>query len=273
MDVTLLGSGDAVGVPAPLCNCSYCTDSPRRRRPGLLVETERATVVLDVSPEIKEQLHRAAVCEVDGFFLTHHHYDHVGGLDELAHAAMGFDSHVGIEDGYLSPETFTVDEKPKNPVVTVYLTPTALGRITDSNPRLTNTVEFRTIDHGTAVTVGDLRIVPFPVQHSRPQFDTLGFAIHHVGSNVVYAPDMWSFMDDVEYTAADILFVEGAALFRAFGHGEESDLRSALQTADAERTVLLNLNEYLQRMTTKEMEAVVAQDGYELGSDFATYRL
>jgi len=40
MDVTLLGSGDALGMPAPLCDCEYCTESDPRRRPGLLVAGE-----------------------------------------------------------------------------------------------------------------------------------------------------------------------------------------------------------------------------------------
>lgn len=273
MDVTLLGSSEAVGVPAPLCNCSYCKKSPRRRRPGLLLETERATVVLDVSPEIKEQLQTADAHRVDAFFLTHHHFDHVGGLHDLGHAAMGFDAHVGVEGEYLAPNTFAEDEMPDDPTFAVYLSETALSFVENADAGLANTIDLRTVDHGDAVEVGDLCVVPFPVQHARPQFDTLGFAIYHEGSKVVYAPDMWEFMDDAEYTDADLLFAEGAALFRAFGHGEESDLRSALTAADAERTVLVNLNEHLQRMTTEEMQTAAAQDGYELGEDFVTYQL
>lgn len=84
---------------------------------------------------------------------------------------------------------------------------------------------------------------------------------------------MWEFMDDPEYKNADLLVAEGAALFRTFGHGEEADLRTALREADAERTVLINLSEHLQRMTTDELRRAVEQDGYELGADFAEYHL
>jgi hypothetical protein len=97
--------------------------------------------------------------------------------------------------------------------------------------------------------------------------------VYHDGKKLVYVPDMWSFMDDTEYKNADLLFVEGAALFRAFGHGEEADLRAALTDADAERTILLNLNEHLQRMTTEELRRTAKRDGYELGRDFASYDL
>lgn len=272
MRVTLLGSGEAVGVPAPLCACEYCGESPRRRRPGLLVETDDATVVLDVPPEINEQLHTTNTADVDVFFVTHHHFDHIGGLHELSHAAMGFDEHVGIEGGYLDPDTFTTAAKPIDPEFSVFLSETALEFVDDSTPHLLDTIEFRTMDHGDAIEVGDLRVVPFPVQHSRPPHDTLGFAVYHDGTKVVYAPDMWEFLDDREYANADLLFAEGAALFRAFGHGEEADLRAALADADADRTVLLNLNEHLQRMTTKELRDAATDVGYELGSDFAEYR-
>lgn len=273
MDVTLLGSGEAVGVPAPLCRCRYCTESPRRRRPSLLVETDRSTVVLDASPEIKEQLYETGTTDVDAFCLTHHHYDHVGGLHDLHHAAMGFDAHVGTEAEYIPADTFTDAEKPHNSEVSVYLTETALDHLTESTPHLTERLDCHTIAHDEALHIGDLRIVPFPVEHARPQFDTLAFAVYHDGQKLVYAPDMWEFMDDTEYRNADLLFVEGAALFRAFGHGDETDLRTALDEADAERTILLNLSEHLQRMTTDELRRAAEQDGYELGTDFTEYEL
>ncbi|WP_290815005.1 MBL fold metallo-hydrolase [Halovivax sp.] len=272
MKVTLLGSGDAVGVPAPLCDCRYCEEGPRRRRTALLVETDRAAVVLDAGPDVVDQLRVADVTRVDAFFVTHHHYDHVGGLHELDHAAMGFDAHVGITGGYLPPDAFAEEEKPRDPEFAVYLTDTALEHVDSSAPYLREAIEFRTFRHGEAISVGDLSVVPFPVRHGGPRFDTVGFAVAASDSTVAYAPDMWEFGNGDAYADADLLFVEGAALFRAFGHGEEAELRAALSDADADRTVLVNLNEHLQRMTTDELREAAAADGYELGSDFETYR-
>ena len=273
MNITLLGSGDAVGVPAPLCGCRYCTESRKRRRPGLLIETEHATIVFDISPDIKEQLFVTNTTDVDAFYVTHHHYDHMGGMNELHHAAMGFDDHVGIAGGYLDPDTFAESEKPDDPHFTVYFTETGVEFFEDSFAHLMDRLTLRTMDHGETIEIGDLRVVPFPVQHARPPFDTVGFAVYHNGSKAVYAPDMWKFMDDPEYKNADLLIVGGAAFFRAFGHGEEADLRTAVANADADRTVLVNLNEHLQRMTTRELRRAAERDGYELGSDLAEYRV
>ena len=63
---------------------------------------------------------------------------------------------------------------------------------------------------------------------------------------------------------------------RSFGRldtGEEADLREALADADADWTVLIDMNEYLQRMTTDELRRIAERDGYELDLDFAEYQL
>lgn len=272
MRCTLLGSGEAVGVPAPLCDCRYCEASERRRRPALLVETAESTVVLDAGPDVVEALHEVGVRDVDAFFVTHHHFDHVGGLHKLHHAAMGFDRHVGVAGDHLDPDPFTDAEKPTDPEFSVYLSDTARGHLRDAAPHLADELDLRGLEHERSVAVGDLRVVPFPVEHARPAFDTLGFAVNHDDERVVYAPDMWEWGDTEAYADPDLLFVEGAALFRAYGHGDEADLRASIRAADADRTVLVNLNEHLQRLTTAELRESAAADGFELGRDLRTYR-
>jgi phosphoribosyl 1,2-cyclic phosphodiesterase len=186
---------------------------------------------------------------------------------------MGFDAHVGIKGDHISAKTFADVGKPDDPDFDVYLTNTALEHVTDSTPHLIELLDLHTFAHNDALEIGDLTVVPFPVEHARPRFDTVGFAVSHGENKIVYAPDMWEFIDDSGYKNADLLFAEGAALFRTYGHGDEADLRAALADADAERTILINLNEHLQRMTTHELRQEAQTDGYELGADFATYQL
>ncbi len=101
MNVTCLGTGDAVGVPAPLCDCEYCAESDRRRRPGLLVESGDTTVLLDVPPDVTEGLHATETTSLDGVFATHAHYDHFHGVHELNHTQ--YERHVWNEGEYDHP--------------------------------------------------------------------------------------------------------------------------------------------------------------------------
>ncbi len=82
----MLGSGTSTGVPVVGCRCAVCTSSDRRNRrlrPGLKLELERGTVVVDTSPDFRQQSLRFGVERVDAVLYTHPHADHVFGLDDL----------------------------------------------------------------------------------------------------------------------------------------------------------------------------------------------
>lgn len=269
MHVTLLGSGDALGVPVPLCDCRYCETAPRRRRPSLLVESADATLLFDASPDLPEQLRETNITDPDAVFLTHHHFDHVGGLKELNHAAMAPERHV------LDPSVY--DDPPPHTTVAVHATPQAATHLQYRAGGVHARLDPAPLTHGDPVTVGDVRVVPFPVEHARPAFDTVGFAVHADGAKLVYAPDLHRFAPDREagdrYTDADLLVVEGSALFGAETHGPREALARAVADADADRTVLVNVNEHLQRQSTDALRDTARAAGYELGSDFARFSL
>lgn len=98
---------------------------------------------------------------------------------------------------------------------------------------LSEQLDLHKTTHDAVLDIEDLRIVLFPVQYGPPHFNTLGFAVCHEAKELVYVTDMWEFMENPESTTADLLSVEGSALFRGFGHGEESHLRTAHANADA----------------------------------------
>ncbi|RDB31522.1 MBL fold metallo-hydrolase [Candidatus Similichlamydia laticola] len=84
--VTILGSGNARGVPVVGCSCSVCRSSEpknRRGRTGLLIEHEGKKLLIDASPDLREQLLRHSITRLNGICLTHYHFDHVGGLFDL----------------------------------------------------------------------------------------------------------------------------------------------------------------------------------------------
>jgi phosphoribosyl 1,2-cyclic phosphate phosphodiesterase len=86
MKITLLGTGTSQGVPVIGCNCSVCTSKDKkdkRLRSSVLIENEGTTVVIDTGPDFRYQMLRAGVKNLDAVLLTHEHYDHVAGLDDI----------------------------------------------------------------------------------------------------------------------------------------------------------------------------------------------
>lgn len=86
MKFTVLGSGTSTGIPMPGCDCAVCLSTdPRdkRLRPSLLVQSHDTTVVIDTSSDFRQQMLRANVQHLHGIVFTHHHFDHIGGFDDI----------------------------------------------------------------------------------------------------------------------------------------------------------------------------------------------
>lgn len=87
MKLTLLGTGTSCGVPMIGCHCPVCSSSDphdRRLRCSMLLESRDACILFDCSPDFREQMLRIGFeGSIDACFITHEHYDHVGGIDDL----------------------------------------------------------------------------------------------------------------------------------------------------------------------------------------------
>jgi phosphoribosyl 1,2-cyclic phosphate phosphodiesterase len=84
--VTILGSGAAGGVPmisSGWGNCDPANPKNRRRRASILVEEAGKTILIDTSPDLREQLLDADVRHIDAILFTHAHADHLHGIDDL----------------------------------------------------------------------------------------------------------------------------------------------------------------------------------------------
>jgi phosphoribosyl 1,2-cyclic phosphate phosphodiesterase len=82
----ILGSGTSSGVPRIGPDWGACDPSEprnRRTRASLLVEHEGVRVLVDTSPDLREQLLAAEVDTVDAVIWTHDHADHCHGIDDL----------------------------------------------------------------------------------------------------------------------------------------------------------------------------------------------
>ena len=84
--VTILGSGTSKGVPEVGCFCPVCrSEAPedKRLRCSALVETQGLKILIDVSPDFRQQALKTNITTLDAALITHSHYDHVGGFDDL----------------------------------------------------------------------------------------------------------------------------------------------------------------------------------------------
>lgn len=86
MKLTLLGTGTSQGVPLLGCDCEVCRSSDskdRRLRTAALLETESTRILIDCGPDIRMQLMEQPFKKIDAVLLSHIHYDHVAGIDDL----------------------------------------------------------------------------------------------------------------------------------------------------------------------------------------------
>jgi phosphoribosyl 1,2-cyclic phosphate phosphodiesterase len=84
--LTVLGSGTSMGVPTIGCDCAVCHSSDphdRRTRPSLLLEFNDKNVLIDTTPDFREQAIREHIHKIDAVLYTHAHADHILGLDDL----------------------------------------------------------------------------------------------------------------------------------------------------------------------------------------------
>jgi len=101
----LLGCGTSSGVPRIGNDWGDCDPSDprnRRTRASILIESRTTRILVDTSPDLREQLLAADVVAVDAVIWTHDHADHCHGIDDLRQL---FHAKGRPVDGYARPET------------------------------------------------------------------------------------------------------------------------------------------------------------------------
>lgn len=103
--VTILGSGTSKGIPEIGCTCRTCRSfdpKDKRQRASVLVETLGLRILIDASPDLRQQALHNGIDSIDAVLLTHQHYDHVGGIDDLRPLCAGKDMLI-----YANEQTFS----------------------------------------------------------------------------------------------------------------------------------------------------------------------
>ncbi|NDV46208.1 MBL fold metallo-hydrolase [Paludibacter sp. 221] len=86
MELLFLGTGTSTGVPQIGCKCKVCSSlnaKDKRLRSSVLLKENNSSVLIDCGPDLRQQLLVHNVDSISAILLTHEHYDHVGGLDDV----------------------------------------------------------------------------------------------------------------------------------------------------------------------------------------------
>lgn len=174
--VTILGSGSSSGTPAVDWGWGRCDPDNiknRRTRPSILVESGTTRILVDSTPDLREQLLAARVRELDAVVYTHAHADHLHGIDDLRAINRAMNAPL---DTYADGKTLEVLRTRFGYV----LEPLDEGARFYYKPTLTP----HEIADGELFSIGDIEIAAFSQDHGFST--TLGFRF----GSVAYTTDV-----------------------------------------------------------------------------------
>ena len=170
MKLTFLGTGTSCGVPTIGCDCKVCRSTDpkdKRLRCSALIETGTTRILIDCGPDFRQQILTQPFRKIDGILITHSHYDHVGGIDDVRPYCCFGDIDI-YADGHTSetlhqsmPYCFAKVKYPGVPQI-----------------------HLHTICKHELLQIGDLEVMPIEVMHG--QLPILGYRI----GRLAYITDM-----------------------------------------------------------------------------------
>lgn len=179
MKLILLGTGTSTGIPEVGCSCMLCrSENPRDKRlrtSALLISNEGKRILIDCGPDFRQQANHIGLDHIDAIVITHEHYDHVYGLDDLRTIAWA--SEIPIYG-----QSHVLDAIKKR-----------MHYVFSDNP-YPGTPKFKLcpIQETAPLIIHDIRITPLVVMHGK--LPILAYRFHQEGTktsdDISYITDM-----------------------------------------------------------------------------------
>ena len=224
MKLTFLGTGTSCGVPVIGCQCKVCQSSDpkdKRTRCSALVETDTTRILIDCGPDFRQQILPQPFRKIDGILITHSHYDHMGGMDDIRpycqFGAINVYADSLAKESMLQmlPYCFAENRYPGVPAI-------GLHEIFPHEP----------------LQIGDLEVMPIQVMHGK--LPILGFKI----GKLAYITDMKTIDDgELKYLEGTELLVVNALRFDKPHHSHQlmDDAIAFARRVGAKRTLIIHV--------------------------------
>ncbi len=220
MKVLFLGSGTSTGVPQVGCNCVVCSSSdPKdsRLRASVVISDNENEIMIDCGPDLRQQLLVNKISKLSAILLTHEHYDHIGGLDDvrpLGKANVYAERKVIDVIHRNMPYCFAENKYPGVP-----------------------SIELHQIDTNEFL-IGNTRIQPIRIHHYK--LPILGFRI----KNVAYLTDVKTIDDDAieQLQNLDVLILNALRINEHISHLSLEEALHMAKRIDAKKTYFTHMS-------------------------------
>jgi phosphoribosyl 1,2-cyclic phosphate phosphodiesterase len=251
LEVTFLGTGTSMGIPMIGCRCATCTSTDRRDkrlRTSVWIKHNDKHIIIDSGIDLRQQALANKIPSVDAVLFTHHHVDHIFGLDELRPI------------NFLQQKTVVAygTEQTRDHLNRVYPYVFEGHNCPSDVPK----IDFRTIDDAP-FHLDNLEIIPIPLFHG--ELSVMGFRL----DRFAYCTDV-SRIPDESYKLLSDLDVLVLGALRNSPHPTHFTLLEAVEEArriGASKTYFVHMSHELRHKSMLQQlppDMKPAYDGLKL---------